>query len=210
MAEFPITKLAVRYQKMLKDGRFLSNRESMNVVRRRIVELMERVENNKDPDRVQTLYKLWEAFKEADALDAFTLKKQIDAEFQKAYDDYRSWDQMERFLDLDRKMVESEVRVAKDLKAIMTVEDGYQLTAKIWAAMMNAVRQAEVPDKKKSEMLRTMEHEITKIIGERRERSRDEIVDGTFDEVFGGVEEVSVSRPSGLDGEEFFHSRDEE
>lgn len=211
-SQFPITRLASRYQKMKRDGRFLSNRESINLIRQRMVQLMDRIEENKDPDRVQTLFKLWERFKEADALDAFTLKKQIDAEFQKAYDDYKSWDQMERFLDLDRKMVESEVKIAKDLRAIMTAEDAYQLTAKIWASVIDAVRQAEVTDKKKSEILKRIEYEIVNIIGDesRETESGDEVVEGTFDEVFGGSEEAGVSRPSGLDGDELLHPRDEE
>lgn len=212
-SQFPITRLAARYRKMMQDGRFLSNRASIGVVRDRLEQLLERIEENKDPDRVQTLFKLWEKFKEADALDVFTLKKQIDAEFQKAYEDYKSWDQMERFLDLDRKMIESEVKIAKDLRAIMTAEDAYQLTARIWASVIEAVRQSDVTDKKKAEILKRIEYEIVNIIGEdarRGEGSDDGVIDGSADEVFGGSEEDGVSRSSGLDREELLHPRDEE
>lgn len=210
-SQFPITKLADRYRKMMKDGRFLSNRASIDLIRERVVQLVQRIEDNKDPDRVQTLFKLWEAFKEADALDAFTLKKQIDAEFQKAYEDYKSWDQMERFLDLDRKMIESEVKIARDLRAIMTAEDAYQLTAKIWASVIDAVRQSEVAPKKKAEILKRIQYEIVNIIGEdSRGEPGDEVVEGSFEQVFGGGEEAGVSRSSELDGDEFLHPRDEE
>jgi hypothetical protein len=211
-SQFPITRLADRYRKMMKSGRFLSNRQSLAVVRHRIVELMRRVEESKDPDRVQTLFKLWEQFKEADALDAFTIKKKIDNEFQKAYEDYRSWDQMERFLDLDRKMVESEVKIAKDLRAILTAEDAYQLTAKIWGSVIDAVRQSEVTDKVKSLILKRIEYEIVNIIGEdgRAGESDEDFVEGSVDAVFGGSEEDGVPRPGGLDGAEFLHPGDEE
>lgn len=211
-SQFPITRLADRYRKMMKSGRFLSNRQSLAVVRQRIVELMQRVEESKDPDRVQTLFKLWEKFKDADALDAFMITKEIDNEFKKAYDDYRSWDQMERFLDLDRKMVESEVKIAKDLRAILTAEDAYQLTAKIWGSVMDAVRQSEVPDKSKSLILKRIEYEIVNIIGEdsRSGESDEDFVEGSFGEVLGGSGEDGVPRPGGLDGDEFLHPRDEE
>ena len=63
----------------------------------------------------------------------------LDAEFEKAYHDYAAWKQMFEALALDSKMVESEVKIVKEIKAIITAEDAYELSAKLLAAVMRVV-----------------------------------------------------------------------
>ena len=63
-------------------------------------------------------------------------------------------------LDVRRKMVESELKILKEIKAIITAEDAYELAAKLLAASMNVI--GEDPKK-----LKRLQYEYTRIIGER-------------------------------------------
>ena len=95
-------------------------------------------------------------------LEAGIIKQQIDDEFEKAYHDYAAWEQMFSVLDLRRKMVESEVKIAKDIQAMMTAEDGYELVAQIFAAIIRIVNKFELGPK----VLKAFQYEFTKIIGD--------------------------------------------
>ena len=90
-------------------------------------------------------------------------EKYLDDLFEKARTDYEAWNQMMMALDLRRKMVESEVKVLKEIKAIMTAEDAYELTAKLLAAVMRVVE-----DPKK---LKQVQYEFTRLIGEPGDRA---------------------------------------
>jgi hypothetical protein len=62
-------------------------------------------------------------------------------------------------IDLDRKLVESEVKVVKEIKAILTAEDAYELIAKILAIILRIF-----PDDKAK--LKQVQYEFTRLIGE--------------------------------------------
>lgn len=168
-SQFALTRLASTYLKQTTDGRILSNRASIEVIRDRIVELVRRAEENYAPDRIATLQKLWVEFLEAgdDKLEEIKIRNQITEEFEAAYHDYKAWEQIFQALDLDSKLVEREAKIAKDLHAILTAEDAYKLTAKLLGAIIAAVQQQpEIPDHAKSTLLKRVEYEFTRIIGE--------------------------------------------
>jgi len=155
----------------------LSNRKSIEIVRMRVDELLERIDANQAPDRLENLSRLWKKFKKAryqgSDLDVLSLEKELEAEFEAAYHDYAAWQQMMEVLDLDRKLVESEVKIAKDLHAILTAEDAYELVAEIFAVIL---RIEEDPLK-----LKRYQFELTRLVGDgsvvEAERSDGEVRD---------------------------------
>lgn len=160
-SNFPLVRLAATYKKMESDGRMLSNRRSIEIVRYRIGQLLERIDVEDAPDRLKRLGKLWEKFKRVrytDELEMVKVQKALDEEFEAAFHDYAIWAQMFEALDLEKNLVESEVRIVKDLKAIMTAEDAYQMIAKIFATIMEV---EEDPKK-----IKRYQFEFTKMIGE--------------------------------------------
>ena len=170
-SQFQLTRLASKYNELQKDGRLLSNRASIGIIRDRITQLLERIDQNEAPDRLYKLQKLWGEMREAegkgDQLEALKVKTEIDAEFEAAYHDYAAWKQMFEALDLDSKMVEREAKIAKDLHAILTAEDAYKLTAKLLGSIIAAVQQlVGVDDNIKAGLLKRIEYEFTRIIGE--------------------------------------------
>lgn len=167
-SQFELTRLASKYVEMRKDGRILSNRASLEVVRGRIAELLERLGKNQFPDQLETLRKLWKEYRaKGDTLEGIKVRNELDAAFEAIYHDYMGWSQVFEALDLDSKMVEREAKVAKDLHAILTAEDAYKLTAKLLGSMVAAVQQqVEIPDRVKAQLLKRVEYEFTRIVGE--------------------------------------------
>lgn len=161
-SKFPLSQLASKYSAMQKDGRLLSNRRSIEILNYRILQLAERIDQDEAPDRLARLFKLWKKFKEKrlteDVLESLKIQKLLDEEFEKAYTDYAAWRQMFDAVDLHRGLVESEVKIAKDLKAIMTAEDGYEMLAKVFALIM------EIEDDPKK--LKRYQYELTKMVGD--------------------------------------------
>jgi hypothetical protein len=170
-SQFQLTRLAAKYNEMQTNGRLLSNRASLSVVRQRIEKLLERIDLNEAPERMSNLQRLWNEFRRAEdsgqKAEAVTLKGQIDAEFEAAYHDYAAWKQMFEALELDRKLVESEVKIIKDIHAVMTAEDAYELGAKLLAAIIETVGSLpEMPDKAKSLFMRRIQFEFTRLVGD--------------------------------------------
>lgn len=163
---FPITKLAAKYRQMTMDGRVLSNRHSLEIVRHRIEQLAERIDLSDAPERMQRLGELWQEYRallaNGQSVEAAVKAREIDAEFEHAYHDYAAWKQMFDALDLDRKMVESELRVVKELHAMMTAEEAYEFSAKLLGAVLNVVTDPN--------QLRRIQFEFARIIGEQPER----------------------------------------
>lgn len=160
MERFPLLKLAEKYRKMQRDGRLLSNRSSIEIVRGRIEQLAQRIDFNEAPDRLERLQKLWTEFRETqNGADKIVIQHQLDEEFEKAYHDYAAWQQMFQAIDLDRKLVESEVKVVEKIKAILTAEDAYELVAKILAIILRVF--PEDPRK-----LRQVQFEFMKLVGD--------------------------------------------
>lgn len=173
-SQFPLMRLAAKYHEVQENGRILSNRASLEVVRERIRQLAERIDLNEAPDRLAKLQKLWTVFRqlEQDGLrvEAVAAKDQIDQEFDKAYHDYAAWKQMFEALDLDRRMVESETKILKDLNAILTAEDAYQLSAKILAAVVDTINGMEISTQEKGHALKRITYEFTRLVGDQSDR----------------------------------------
>ncbi len=169
-SRFPIARLAAKYSELTHNGRFLSNQQSMEIIRTRIQQLGERIDANEAPERLRTLQKLWWKYWECmdgdDRLGAIKVKREIDAEFEAAYHDYMSWQQMFEALDLDRKMVESEVKIAKDLKAILTAKDAYELSAKLLAAIIEAANSLIFDPQLRGKFLKRIQYEFARLIGD--------------------------------------------
>lgn len=169
-SNFQLVRLAAKYNEMQKDGRLLSNRSSIEVIRMRIQQLAERIDMNEAPDRLAKLQKLWLDLKEAEATHdpkTILIKFEIDAEFEAAYHDYAAWKQMFEAVDLDRKLVESEVKILKEINATLTAEDAYRLTAKLLAVIMSSINTyTELSQEAKSILLKRIAYEFTSAIGD--------------------------------------------
>ena len=169
-SQFPLVKLAAKYQEMQRNGPLLSNRASIDVIRKRIVELVDRIDANQNPNRIATLQKLWYLYTEqmdrGQELEAIKTRAAINDEMERAYHDYASWVQVFEAIDLDRKLVESEVKIAKDIQAILTAEDAYKLAAELLSAIVGAVNGAELKDEARVYLLKRIQYEFTRIVGD--------------------------------------------
>jgi len=177
-SSFPITRLAAKYNQMKTDGRILSNRHSIEIIRHRVEQLIERIDANDAPDRLNKLQKLWNEMREMESrgneIQATLIKRDIDIQFEAAREDYLAWEQMFHALDLDRKMVDSEVKVAKDIQAILTAEDAYELVAKLLGSVIQVV---DDPNK-----LKRIQFEFARIVGD-TPVGNDVDIDGEFAKV---------------------------
>jgi len=177
-SSFPLIRLAAKYNEMKKDGRILSNRHSITIIDHRVQQLIERIDADDAPDRLNKLQKLWNEMRDLEMrgneVEATLIKKAIDVQFEKAREDYLSWEQMFNALDVRRKMIDSEVKVAKDIQAILTAEDGYELIAKITGVIIQVVNDPN--------QLKRIQYEITRLIGD-TPIGKGESIDVEFSEV---------------------------
>jgi hypothetical protein len=199
-SSFPLTRLAAQYNKMMKDGQVLSNRAAINIIDTRITQLLGRIDFDEAPDRLAKLNELWSEYVNSDGVDAAVLKKQISDEFEKVYHDYMAWRQIFDALDLRGKSVEREVKVLKEIKAIMTAEDGYELAAKIMAAVIRVI--GDEPKK-----IKQVQYEFARIIGESSDLVTERHLedDGRDGEATGGT-----PRSGDMDQAQLLHPRNEE
>lgn len=157
-------RLAAKYNEIQKNGNLLSNRAAVEVIDVRIRQLAERLDESETPQRMANLYKLWSDFEVAtersDTTAQAVLRKQISDEFEKVHTDYMAWGQMFEALDYRRKMSESEIKILKEIKAVITYEDMYQMLAKVLAVLIRMFK----GDPKK---LKEVKYEFAKITGER-------------------------------------------
>lgn len=191
-SRFQIARLAAKYNELTTDGRFLSNRHSMEIIRLRIQQLAERIDLNQAPDRLKLIMELWGEYRAAgggmsDGPDAIKARIRLEAAFEAAFHDYAAWQQMMDILDLDRKMVESEVKIAKDLKAILTAEDAYELSAKLLAAIIEAASSLILDDAIRGRFLKRIQYEFARLVGDRGGREADEGIGGGSGEVIDTV-----------------------
>lgn len=166
--QFALTRLASTYLKQTSDGRVLSNRAGIEVMDKRIMQLLDRLENGEYPDQLATLRELWVKYCAlGDTLEGIKVKKQLDRHFEAIYHDYMATAEIRESLALRTKMVETEGKILKDMHAILTAEDAYKLVAKLQAAIIASIQQEpEIPDRVKSHFLKRIEYEFTRIIGE--------------------------------------------
>lgn len=196
-SQFQLTRLAATYNEIQSNGRILSNRKAMDIIWARVQQLAERIDMNEAPERLQTLTDLWMEFREkeraGEGLEAGLIARKIDAEFEKAYHDYMAWSQMFKALEIHSKMTESEVKIMKDLHAIMTAEDAYELIAKVMAVFLRILQD----DPKR---LKEAQYELSRIVGEG--------LDSRFGERGGTGARITGS--GGMDREAFPYPGDEE
>ena len=170
-SSFPLTRLAAKMNEMKKDGRVLSNRDSIEIISMRMSQLAERVDHNDAPDRLDKIFKMWTELRELELnnklAEAIMVKQKIDAEFNKAREDYKIWEQMMHATDIRRKLVESEVKILREIQAIMTAEDAYNMVAELLAAVIESVNDPNT--------LKRIQHAFTRIIGDTPIGREDEI-----------------------------------
>jgi hypothetical protein len=122
-------------------------------------------------------------------------KTEMDVIFERVYHDYAAWRQIFEALDLRGKSTEREVKVLEKIKAIMTVEDGYRLAAKMLAASMRVI--GDNPSK-----LKELQYEYSRLIGE----SSDSAGEGSGEDDWGGSAEAGgTSGPGDVDQTELLH-----
>ena len=202
-SSFPLMRLAARYNKMMQDGKVLSNRAAIDVIDKRITQLLERVDLDEAPDRLARLSGLWNEYMDAKAtkntVEVLKIEGQIDHEFEKVYHDYMAWKQIFEALDLRGKSVEREIKTLREIKAIMTAEDGYHLASKLLAAVVRVI--GDEPKK-----IKQVQYEFTRIIGE----SSDNVIEGDGEDVGADSEADGGTQGSGdVDQAELLHPRDE-
>lgn len=196
-SKFQLTQIAAKYNEIQRNGQILSNRNAMEIIWKRVEQLAERIDLNQAPERMAKIQKLWKEFRELHAkgsqLEAMVLAVKIDDEFEAAYHDYMAWQQMFDALALHSKMTESEVKIMKDMRMIMTAEDAYELVAKVMAVLLNVLKD----DPKK---LKEAQYELGRLVGSETNRRPG----GSHGE--SGI----IVGPSDLDRERVFDTRDEE
>lgn len=202
-SSFPLVRLAAKYRQMAKNGNVLSNRQSIDIIDARIVQLLERVDVEEAPERVAKLYGLWTEYSAARSGgrsdEALGIAKKLDDEFEKIYHDYQAWKQIFEAIDIRGKAVEREFKILAQIKALITVEQARDMAAQMLAAAMNVIGD----DAKK---LKRLQYEFIRITGERSDLT---IEDGGGDDWGAGGPGGSEEGPGDVDQEEFLHPRDE-
>lgn len=166
LKQFPLVKLADKYAQLQQDGRILSNRASIEIIRARIQELLERVDVKDAPDRLQRIGNYWAEYMEfkihGNMGEMAKMERKISHEMDRAREDYAIWEQVFQAIDLDSKLVEREMKVVKEIRAFLTAEDAYDLIAKILAIVTDVV---DDPEK-----LKVIQYRFTKLIGDKTRR----------------------------------------
>lgn len=180
-ASFNIVRLAAKYNQMQRDGVILSNRAAVDLIDTRIRQLLERVDVEEAPNRIKDLYEKWMEMnaQPVGSPEWLQAKAEIDDVFLRIYHDYAAWHQIFEALDLRSKTTEREVKALKEIKAIMTVQDGYELAAKLMAAVIRVI--GDDPRK-----IKQAQYEFARIIGE----SSDRVGETDAGDDGGGIEEA--------------------
>jgi hypothetical protein len=162
-SNFQLTRIASKYNEIQRNGQILSNRRARDIIWHRVEELAADIDTKDAPDKLEKLGALWKDYrgKQSNGLlvEAALVAKDIDDEFEKAYYLFQAWRQMFQALELHSKMTESEVKIMKDLKAIMTYEDANLLVAKIMAVFLRILQD----DPKR---LKEAQYELTRLTGD--------------------------------------------
>jgi len=156
-----IRDIAKKNLQIMRNGAVMSNRHAVELLDARVQELLERIDHDDAPERMATLYSLFQDVKAAQGRNEaamYAALSAMDIEFEKAYHDYEAWKQIMEILDNRRKMIDSEVKVIKDMKAILTAEQANSLVGKLLAVIID-----EVKDPK---MLRRINNKFARLIGE--------------------------------------------
>lgn len=201
-SSFPLVRLAAKYRQMAQDGNVLSNRQAINIIDERVMQLLGRINLEEAPERTAKLYSLWQEYKSAKEShrdgDVVLLSGKLDDEFEKVYHDYHAWKQMFEALDLRGKMVEREIKILGQIKALITIEQAYEMAAKMLGAAMKVIGD----DPKK---LKELQYEFIRITGERSDLT---VEDGESDDWGAGRTVGSEEGLGDVDQEELLHPGD--
>jgi len=174
----PIRRVAENYAKMMNDGQILSNRAAIDIIDSRVLALMDRIDLEEAPGRLKNLYAqfqdLTSARKAKDDTRVMEVMAIMENEFERAYHDYAAWEQMVMVLDLRRKMVDSEVKIIKEMKAFLSAEMAYKLVAKLLAVCIRLIKDPK--------LLRQINFEFSRIIGENNLRAPADVIEAELDE----------------------------
>lgn len=166
-----VANLASKYVQMQKSGPLQSNRAVLDALDTRLFELLDRVEQNYSENRIKKIISAWEALKKAIPGMAMWLKdnpngrkayQTLDAEVDKAYHDYESWKQIGEFFDLRRKVSVDEMKILKDMQALISAEDAYELAGKLLGAVLQVL--GDQPNG--SQLINLIHGEFETILGE--------------------------------------------
>ena len=144
-SKWPIAKLASKYMNVIDNPEVISVRGALGMVRARTYQLFERIDQGDSPERMSNLITLWDKFKKQLPENFLYNPEQkqtyaeLNKEFEAAYHDYAAWDQIVKMFDMERKLTETELKVVKEMRAMMTAEQGYELAAKLTAVIMETV-----------------------------------------------------------------------
>lgn len=169
--------VARKYQLILKNGVVMSNRHSVDLIDQRVLQLLERLEKDETPDRLSALYALFQDVKAAKGRNEaamYAALSALDMEFERVYHDYEAWKQIVEILEMRRKLIDSEIKVVKDLKAILTAEQAYNLVAKLQAAVLRHVRDPKT--------LRRINYDFSRLIGEHNLNQPGDVLEGEFND----------------------------
>ena len=198
-SSFPLTRLAAKYNQMITDGRVLSNRGSIDVIDERVKQLLGRIDVDEAPERVEKLFGLWTEYRDLlekrRETEAMILAGKLDEEFDKIYHDYKAWTQIFEALDLRGRAVEREVKILKEIRAVMTAEDAYQMIAKLLGSVMRVI--GDDPGK-----LKQVQYEFSRIIGESSGKPRAEV---DSDDWGGSGEGFDETGSSNMDQTQLLH-----
>ena len=82
----------------------------------------------------------------------------LDLEFEKAYHDYAAWNEIREDLEVRRKMVDSEVKTIKEIKAMLTAEQAHKLIENVMQICIETVKEPRT--------LRRISYRLSRLIGE--------------------------------------------
>ena len=195
----PLNQVATKYLEIQSDPQAQTLRPLHSILNSRLMVLLERVKTNDSSSRMGKVLQLWKRFKKwhpklaqyffgAESTKAFN---DLDAELEATYHDYEAWREIYTLIDEKTKVSVAEMKILKDMKALISAEDVHDLVGQVLASVAKVVN-----DPTKLEQIR---YELAAIIG---------------DPIAGRVEKreptpVNV-RTSGMDPGQILHSGDPE
>jgi hypothetical protein len=144
-----IPRMASKYMEQTNDSMYILNKKSIDLLDARVIDLLDRTDAESSPERVARIIKYWKNLNDAvpglkfdvvNDKEAYKAYLALDAEVEAAFHDYAAWKQLMEVLEVRRKHTESETKILKELKAMMTAEDGMELVSQLFAAIMKVLR----------------------------------------------------------------------
>lgn len=153
------------------DTRILSNRSMIDVMDARLLQLADRIDHEEAPERMKNLYQMFQTFKVARKhgrqAEMSRILAEMDDEFERIYHDYAAWQQMLDIANLRRQAVESEFKIVREMKALLTADQTKNLVGKLLAIIIREVKDPKA--------LKRINYAFSKLIGEDRIATEEEM-----------------------------------